>query len=94
LRGGSDEFETADEDADGVGRSGMDVERKNGIDEGARNDVDEAGTFFEPGGFPGFDHGVGFVREETLRDEETFENRGEGIEGAVERGLRERGLIA
>ena len=40
--GWSDEFKTANEDADGVGGSGGDAERKNGIHEAAGNDVDEA----------------------------------------------------
>ena len=59
----------------------MDVERKNGIDEGAGNDVDEAGAFLEPGSFPGFQHGVGFVGKKPLGDEEAFEMAERGNQG-------------
>ena len=94
LGGGSDEFETADEDTRSVGGCRVDGEGKNGIDEGAGKDVDKAGTFFEPGTFPGFEHGVGFVGEKSLGDKDAFEIAEEGIEGAVEGGGSERGLIA
>ena len=93
LRCRRDEFEPSDEDAGDIG-GGFDGEWKNGINEGTRNDVDEARAFLEPGAFPGFEHGVGFVGEETLGDEEAFESCGEGIEGAVEGWQRQRGLIA
>ena len=84
--GGSDEFEAANEDAGCAGRDRFDSERKNGVHEGAGDDVDDAGAFFKPGIFPGFEHGVGFVGEEALRDERSFQTREEGIERAVERG--------
>src|SRR6202008_1695013 len=73
LRGGSDEFETSDEDAGGSCWRRGNAEWKNGIDEAAGNDVDEAGAFFEPGGFPGFEHGVGFVGEEALGNKDPLE---------------------
>jgi hypothetical protein len=61
--GGGDEFEAADEDTNGGGGGGSHAKRKNGISEAAGDDVDETGTFLEPGIFPGFDHGVGFIGE-------------------------------
>ena len=93
LGGGSYEFETADKDACGVCGCGVDGEGKNGIDEGAGQDVDEARTFFEPGTLPGFEHGVSFVRVKALRDEHAFEIAEEGIERAFECGRSKRGLV-
>ena len=93
LGGRSNEFESANEDANGCGWSGSDAEGKNGIHEAAGNDVDEAGAFFEPGVFPGFEHGVSFVGIKTLGDEEAFEVAGERVERAIESGWGKGSLI-
>lgn len=93
LRGGGDEFEPGKENAHSFCGCGLDVERKNGIDEGARNDVDEAGAFFEPGSLPGFQHGVSFVGIKTLRDEDAFQVASERIKGAAESWHRERRFV-
>lgn len=87
--GGSNEFEAADEDAGGCGWRGRDAEGQNGVDEAARNDVDEAGTLFEPGIFPGFEHGVGLVGEEALGNKDAFESGRKGIErgGELQRSI-------
>ena len=89
LGGRSDELEAADEHAGCHDWSGRNAERQDGIDEAARNDVDEARALLEPGIFPCFEHGVGFVGEETLGDEDAFEIGGEGIErgGEFRRGV-------
>lgn len=91
--GASDEFDAADEDAGELRGNGSDGEREDRVDESAGNDVEDAGAFVEPGGFPGLEHGVSFVGEETLRDEEAFEVAEEGFERAVERGQGEGGLV-
>jgi len=73
LRCRRDEFEPSNEDAGDVG-GGFNGEWKNGVNKRTRNDVDETRPFFEPGVFPSFEHGVGFVGKETLGDEEAFES--------------------
>ena len=92
--GGSDEFEAADEDANGADGGGRDAERQDGVHKAPGNDVNEARAFLEPGIFPGFEHGVGLIREKAFGGEDAFEIVGEGIDGSgkIERG--EGGLIA
>ena len=68
--GWRDEFDAANENASEFGGRGRDGEREDGVDEAPRNDIEDAGAVVEPGGFPGFEHGVGFVGEEALGDEE------------------------
>ena len=92
LRGGSNEFETANENAGGGCGRGLDVQGKNGIDEISGNDVNKASAFFEPGSFPGFEHGVSFVWKKALGDEHTFKVAGERIQGTTESGHGERGF--
>jgi len=85
LRGGSDELDAADKNARELRGRGTNGKRQDRIHEGARNNVNEARTFFEPGVFPGFEHGVGFVGKETLSDEHAFEVALWGSCGAGER---------
>lgn len=92
LRCGSDEFETTNKHACGVVRRWIDVQRQHGIDKRAWNDIDEARALFEPRVFSAFEHGVGFVGEEALGNEDAFEDRGEGIERAIE-GWRESRFV-
>src|SRR5215467_14007844 len=49
ARGGSDQLEATDEDADNLRGRRVDGERKDGVHIGARNDVEEAAALFEPG---------------------------------------------
>jgi hypothetical protein len=56
-----DDFEAADKDTHDLSRCWINSERQDVVDEAARYDVDQATALFEPGVFPGLNHGVGFV---------------------------------
>ena len=94
LRGRCDQFDAADKDAGDIPWRWIDVEWEHGVDECARDDVNEPRAFFKPGRFPGFQHGVRFVGKESFGNESPFESGRKGIEGAIEGGRIERGLIA
>ena len=94
LRGGSDKLDAADENARELRGSGTNGKRQDRIHESAWNDVDEARAIFEPGVFPGFKHGVGFVGGKALSDEDAFEIALWGSCGAGERRKWRDRLIA
>jgi len=81
--GGGDEFDAADEDPGELAGSGLDGERKDGVDEGTGDDVEEAAAFFEPGVAPGLEHDMSFIAVEALCYESVFEVAAKGIEGAA-----------
>src|SRR5439155_10376145 len=63
-----DHFHTPDEDTGDVGWSGSNIQRQHRIDHAARNDIEQSGSFLEPGIAPGFDHGMSLGLVQTLRD--------------------------
>jgi len=67
------QFHPADENTRDLGRSGLDVEREDGIDHALGNDVEQSRTFFKPGIAPCVHHGLRFLSVKAFHHENLFE---------------------
>src|SRR5580704_15423139 len=93
FRRRGDKFEAADEDSRELRWSGSNGEGKDRVDVLARDDVDQAASFFKPAVAPGCKHGVGFVGIEALRDEKIFKVAPNRVDRAADRRHFENGMI-
>src|ERR1700751_18196 len=90
LRRVSEEFQAADEDAVDLGGLWFDREWENVVNERSRHDINQACAFFEPGIFPGFEHGVSFFGIKSAGNERRLEIGKQGIERGILRDTQNR----